>query len=71
MDTHVAGQNCAFLQEDGTGLPDFALARVNLLFQEVYGYLPHHNNRLHLDERAEDDAVWQHHWCQYATHSVS
>ena len=45
--------------EENEYLPGFSPERVHLLFQEVYGDFPHHNNRAQLDRVIVDDAAWQ------------
>ena len=57
--------------EENEYLPGFSPERVHLLFQEVYGDFPHHNNRAHLDRGIMDDTVWQRHWRRLAAQSSS
>ena len=44
---------------------------MHLLFQGVYGDLPHHNNGSHLDEVVADNALCQRCWRQLAAQSAS
>ena len=59
------------LPEENTDLPGFHPERVHLLFQGVYGYLPHHNVRAHLDGGIVDDTLWQRCWLRLAAQSAS
>ena len=45
--------------EEGADLQGFTPTRVHLSFQEVYGYLPHHNDGTHLVGGVLDDATWK------------
>ena len=49
-------------QEECADLPVIAPTRSHLLLQGVYGDLPHHNNRLQLDEGLLDEMFWWHRW---------
>ena len=40
-------------------MPDFTPKRAHLLFHEVYGDFPHHNDWSHLDGGVADNALWQ------------
>ena len=43
--------------EDNADFTDITPERAHLLFQEVYGDFPHHNDRLHLDGLVADDTI--------------
>ena len=58
-------------QEENTDIPDFTPERAHLLLREVYGDLPHHNNRSHLNGGVTDDALWQSCWRRIAAQSDS
>ena len=48
--------------EENADLLDFTPECAHLLLREVYGYLPHHNDGLHLDGRVADTAIWKRCW---------
>ena len=52
--------------EENSDLLDFTPECAHLLLQEVYGDLPHHNDRSHLDRGVADNDIWKHRWLQLA-----
>ena len=57
--------------EENADLPGIHPEHAHLLLQGVHGYLPHHNDRLHLDGRIADDAAWKRRCRRLAAQSAS
>ena len=57
--------------EEDKDLQEFNPVRGHLLLREVYGHLPHHNDRMHLAGGVPEDSVWQSHWNQLNVKSYS
>ena len=64
------GRDATF-PEENEDLTGFTLESSHLLLQGIYGDLPYHNHRSHLEGGFMDNTVWKRCWSRLAAQSAS